>query len=359
MIETDSGLRDLLHASVADVRAPESIRLLLPPGRQRLRVRHSVLVVVPLVALLAAGAAVAVANLQTNKSRVPRLFIRTTDEGVRIRAFTGVGIPNTGLNGELSTGHAVGLVGAQLVSAAPLEVRALDVTVFGTNGHDATAVAVRAGSRISKVTVHFKGGSSDTMQPVSGWAILADTGEQRAGSVTGYNTKGKAVATGTLPSPSNPGGPPEVSTPTFVRTTGQGVLVVGHIDNGFLAPDLADREAVQIGLEGYGVCTPAATTAIVPGVVVVGIAEGEPITVVLVHSGSAIAKVMVVFTNHVEDGMHPIAGQSVLATLGTVANNGSLLTLKSGVVEGFGKTGKLLSTVTLSPLANGDCLSFN
>ena len=71
------------------------------------------------------------------------------------------------------------------------------------------------GSAISKVTVRFKGGSADTMQPVGGWAILADTGSQSAGVVTGYNAKGQAVATGTLPSPSNPGGPPEVSTPTL------------------------------------------------------------------------------------------------------------------------------------------------
>lgn len=359
MIETDNDLRELLHAIVAEVRAPESLRHLVPAGRPRLRVRHSVLVVVPLVAILAAGAAVAVVTLHANESGMPRLFIRTTDDGVRIRAYTGVGIPSTALDGELSTNRAVGLVGAALVHVAPSNVRALDVTVFGTDGHDATAVAVRAGSAISSVTVRFKGGSADTMQPVGGWAILADTGSQSAGAVTGYNAKGQAVATGALPSPSNPGGPPEVSTPTFVRTTGQGVLIVGHDDHGFLAPDLADRDAVQIGLEGYGVCQPAGATAIVPGVVVVGIAEGEPITVVPVHSGSAIAKVKVVFMNHVEDGMDPVAGQSVLATLGTVAKSGNLLTLQSAVVEGFGKTGNLLSKVTLSPLDNGDCLGEN
>ena len=99
MIETDTGLRELLHASVAEVRAPESLRHLVPAGRPRLRVRHSVLVVVPLVAILAAGAAVAVVTLRANESGMPRLFIRTTDDGVRIRAYTGVGIPSTVLDG--------------------------------------------------------------------------------------------------------------------------------------------------------------------------------------------------------------------------------------------------------------------
>ena len=133
---------------------------------------------------------------------------------------------------------------------------------------------------------------------------------------------------------------------------------MGHDDHGFLAPDLADRDAVQVGLEGYGVCQPAGATAIVPGVVVVGIAEGEPITVVPVPQGRHRQS-----QGRVREPCRrrngPGRGQSVLATLGTVAKSGNLLTLKSAVVEGFGKTGKLFSKVTLSPLDNGDCLGEN
>ena len=193
------------------------------------------------------------------------------------------------------------------------------------------------------------------MHPVDGWAVLAHQSSHHAGSLTAYDSNGRVLASTLLPPPSNPGGPPEVSTPTFVRTTSQGVLIVGHIDNGFLAPDLADRDAVQVGLEGFGVCRPATPTGLAPGIVVVGVDEGEPMTVVIVHSGSQISKVRVVFANHVEDQMAPINGQSVLATVGTIAVSGLLDTLQPGYVEGFGQSGKLESKVTLYPVADGVC----
>ncbi len=355
MIETENELRELLRASVAGVQAPERVRHFAPVGRRRLHPRHSVLVLIPILAVLAAGAAAAVTSLQSTNSGTSRLFIRETTDGVHIRGYIFQGV--TGFTGELSTDRAVGLVYADRAQLGPTKVRAEDVTVFGTNGHDATAVAVRAGSDVSTVTVRFRSGGSDTMHPVDGFAVLAHESSRHAGSLTAYDSSGRVLATAQLPPPSNPGGPPEISTPTFVRTTSQGVLIVGHIDNGFLAPDLADRDAVQVGLEGFGVCRPAAPTGLSPGVVVVGVYEGEPMTVVIVHSGSRISRVRVVFANHVEDGMSPVAGQSVLATLGTIASNGRLDTLQPGFVEGFGHSGKLVSKVALTPVARGDCSS--
>ena len=353
MIETENELRELLRASVAEVQAPEKVRHFAPVGRRRLHPRHSALVVIPLLAMVGAGAAAAVTSLQSTNSGTSRIFLRETTDGVHIRGYTFSGV--SGFTGELSTDRAVGLVFADRAHLGPTKVRAEDVTVFGTNGHDATAVAVRAGSDVSTVTVRFRGGGSDTMHPVDGWAVLAHQSSHHVGSLTAYDSNGRVLASTLLPPPSNPGGPPEVSTPTFVRTTSQGVLIVGHIDNGFLAPDLADRAAVQVGLEGFGVCRPATPTGLAPGIVIVGIDEGEPMTVVIVHSGSQISKVRVVFANHVEDQMAPINGQSVLATVGTIAASGLLDTLQPGYVEGFGQSGKLVSKVTLYPVADGVC----
>jgi len=353
MIDTENELRELLRASVAEVQAPERVRHFAPVGRRRLHPRHSALVVIPLLAMVGAGAAAAVTSLQSTNSGTSRIFLRETTDGVHIRGYTFSGV--SGFTGELSTDRAVGLVFADRAHLGPTKVRAEDVTVFGTNGHDATAVAVRAGSDVSTVTVRFRGGGSDTMHPVDGWAVLAHQSAHHAGSLTAFDSNGRVLASTLLPPPSNPGGPPEVSTPTFVRTTSQGVLIVGHIDNGFLAPDLADRAAVQVGLEGFGVCRPATPTGLAPGIVVMGVDEGEPMTVVIVHSGSQISKVRVVFANHVEDQMAPINGQSVLATVGTIAFSGLLDTLQPGYVEGFGQSGKLVSKVTLYPVADGVC----
>lgn len=353
MIETENELRELLRASVAEVQAPERVRHFAPVGRRRLHPRHSALVVIPLLAMVGAGAAAAVTSLQSTNSGTSRIFLRETTDGVHIRGYTFSGV--SGFTGELSTDRAVGLVFGDRAHLGPTKVRAEDVTIFGTNGHDATAVAVRAGSDVSTVTVRFRGAGSDTMHPVDGWAVLAHQSSHHVGSLTAYDSNGRVLASTLLPPPSNPGGPPEVSTPTFVRTTSQGVLIVGHIDNGFLAPDLADRAAVQVGLEGFGVCRPATPTGLAPGIVVVGVDEGEPMTVVIVHSGSQISKVRVVFANHVEDQMVPIDGQSVLATVGTIAASGLLDTLQPGYVEGFGQSGKLVSKVTLYPVADGVC----
>ena len=64
----------------------------------------------------------------------------------------------------------------------------------------------------------------------------------------------------------------------------------------------------------------------------------------------------VVFANHVSDSMAPIAGQAVLATLGTVANNAQLATLQPATVYGFDRQGRRVASVPLTPESNGSCL---
>ena len=356
MIETENELRELLRASVAGVQAPERVRHFAPVGRRRLHPRHSVLVLIPILAVLAAGAAAAVTSLQSTNSGTSRLFIRETTDGVHIRGYIFQGV--TGFTGELSTDRAVGLVYADRAQLGPTKVRAEDVTVFGTNGHDATAVAVRAGSDVSTVTVRFRSGGSDTMHPVDGFAVLAHESSRHAGSLTAYDSSGRVLATAQLPPPSNPGGPPEISTPTFVRTTSQGVLIVGHIDNGFLAPDLADRDAVQVGLEGFGVCRPAAPTGPISGGRRRGRVRGRaddrrhrPLWVPNLQGPGSVRE------SRRRRHVSCLRASRFWRQLGTIASNGRLDTLQPGFVEGFGHSGKLVSKVALTPVARGDCSS--
>src|ERR1035441_474356 len=101
MIKTENELRELLRASVAEVQAPENVRHFAPVGRRRLHPRHSALVVIPLLAMVGAGAAAAVTSLQSTNSGTSRIFLRETTDGVHIRGYTFSGV--SGFTGELST----------------------------------------------------------------------------------------------------------------------------------------------------------------------------------------------------------------------------------------------------------------
>ncbi len=216
--------------------------------------------------------------------------------------------------------------------------------------------------KISVVRATFAGGGSDAMRPVGGWAVLAHLGSRPGGHVAAYNARGRLVDVVPVPRPTNPGGPPEVSNPTFVRTTHQRVLIVGHTVGGFLSPDVADGSFVMVGVEGLEVCRPANPRGLAPGVSILSGdgrppgSMGPPITLVVVHSGTAIATVEVVFANHVSDSMAPVDGQAVLATLGTVANNAQLGTLEMATVYGFDRQGRRVTSVPLNPESNGRCL---
>jgi hypothetical protein len=361
--KTEADLRRALHEAVADVHLGGDLDRFLPRARARRRPRRSLLVVLPLLlALLGTGAAAALPRLFASQPDMARLFIRSTSDGVDIRAYATSGDLQAGLEGELSTDRAVGLVFGRQVMVSAGSVRAEATTVFGTDGHDATAVAVRAGANIATVRVTFGGGGSDVMRPVEGWAVLAHLGSRSGGHVAAYNGRGQLVDLTPVPRPSNPGGPSEVSNPTFVRTTHQGILIVGHTVGGFLSPDIADHFFVMVGLEGLQLCRPGDQRGLAVGVSILtgsgapNIFLAPPITLVVVHAGTAIARVEIVFANHVSDSMAPTSGQAVLATLGTVANNGQLATLQPATVYGFDRQGRRVASVPLTPETNGICL---
>ena len=67
---------------------------------------------------------------------------------------------------------------------------------------------------------------------------------------------------------------------------------------------------------------PNGPNTLIVGVTTAGVAEGEPMTIVIVHAGRNVSKVSKVYSNGVSDGMNVVEGQAVLVTLNTIAPNG-------------------------------------
>jgi hypothetical protein len=82
------------------------------------------------------------------------------------------------------------------------------------------------------------------------------------------------------------------------------------------------------------------------GLVVEGVSEGEPMTVVIVHGGSEIARVSIEYSNGAHDSMNLVGGQGVLANVGTIGPRGNIRTLKKSTIEGFSRSGRLLRRFT-------------
>ncbi|MCU1494661.1 MAG: hypothetical protein JWO62_2425 [Acidimicrobiaceae bacterium] len=277
--------------------------------RRRLRLAAATLV----VAVLGSAAAASIPALVQTSPGVTRLFVRSTSTGVQTRMYkitTGAVVPY--VEAELSTPRAIGLLDANATATvAPDRIAAPAATEFGTGAGGAIAVAVHAGSDVATVRAKFAWGATDVMHPVDGWAVLGELGTRRGGRLIGYDAAGKRVATAALPMPKISGeGFAGESKATFVRVTNQGVLVIGHTVQSppgairWLYPYLADGATVQLGLEGIASCRPKEPTAVMPGVVIVGVAEGQPITVV-VHAGSAITRVQVLFSGGASDKIPP------------------------------------------------------
>src|SRR5579863_1870453 len=366
--ELDKSIRSIVYGLVdAAPPAPPFPAPTLAGPRRKARRRRRVVLLAPIAALVLGGAAAAAipALVQTSPG-VHRLFIRTSPSGVDIRAylFSGGGsVPNS-LQGELSTSHAIGEFSVDsAVVGAPSDFSVLIATVFGTGRNRASTVAVRTGSAIARVSANFLDGRRDAMRPVDGWAILGQIGPDTGGTVEAFDGRGNLVGSAAIPGPTSSGeGFVGESRPTFTRVTSQGIVIIGHTVSdvaggaGFIYPYVADHGAVQLGIEGYGYCRPASPTAVVAEVAVMGLQEGDPMTVLIVHAGSSIARVEVTFVKGPKDAMNTVSGQAVLATVGTIARSGELQTLKPAIVEGFGKSGNLLSRQRLCPLgAGGPC----
>jgi len=363
MTTTEDELRLALSQAAKDVHLSGDLERFLPPARRRRRPRAGALALLVIVVLGTAAATGLPPLLSGKPDTVQRLFLRTTRQGVDIRAYAFSGDFWQGLEGDLSSNWAAGLVLGSYTTVPPRRVRAEATAIFGSDGHDAMAVVVRAGDKVALVRASFTSGASDSMHPVKGWAVLAGLGSVPGGRVDAYDAQGHLLDQVRVPKPTNlaRGGPSQTFQATFVRRTHQGLLVVGRTIGTFLYPDIAGPYFVQVGYEGLGICRPTSPTGLAPGVdVLSGDAYppgsmGPPITLVVVHSGNDIARVAVVFANHVSDSMAPVDGEAILATLGTVADNGELQTMPQATVYGFDKQGRRVASVALTPESNGDC----
>ncbi len=142
-----------------------------------------------------------------------RVFTRTTDEAVTVRASTGP-IPDDwgvgtcdepGCMPAPCQARGIGIVGFSTPAAvgeAYLEyhrrpttpLALVGVGTFGTNvGRPFSWVAVRVGSETARVTARFEGGGRDSMRPVDGWAILSTPVRDEPGLDYG-SSRGELVA---------------------------------------------------------------------------------------------------------------------------------------------------------------------
>lgn len=325
------------------------------PRRAR---RRAIAIAIPLSLLVVGVAAASITALVSTRPGVARLFIRTTQAGIAIRAYgasAGVRLPQIEVG--LSTRQSAGYVTAIGQENPPGANWFFPVasTVFGRGTSGGSAVVISVGANVTTVRAVFSSGVRDSMHPVNGWAVLAEPGVAGGGRVLGYDASGNQVASAQVPSPTPSGeGFPGESIPTFSRVTAQGVLIIGHTvrsqANGpkWLYPYLANHASVQLGLEGVPACRPRSATGVDAGVLVVDAAEGEPMTVVVVHTGGAVSRVRVHFANGATDSMSPVAGQAILVTVHTLGRSSGRTTLKGAVLTAQGRNGQVLFRGRLS-----------
>jgi hypothetical protein len=356
--ELDNDIRALVAALVDTSPPAPPLPYVRAATRRRPSRRHVAIISLPLTLLLVGVAAASISALGRSAPGVSRLFLRVTDGGIAIRAYRSTNEPALPqIEVGLSRRDAVGYLTAIAVTNPP----GADwfypeaATSFGSGASGGNAVVVSVGPNIKTVRATFASGASDAMHPVSGWAVLAAPGVNATGQLVGFDAIGRQVASAHIPAPTPSGeGFPGESTATFSRVTNQGVVVIGHTvrpfaqGQGWLYPYLADRTSVQMGLEGIPACRPSSPSGVAFGVLEVDAQQGQPMTVVIVHSGAAIASVLVRYANDVTDSMRTVAGQAVLATVGTIQRRDGIPRLKGGVLEAFTSSGQLLSSRHIS-----------
>lgn len=133
----------------------------------------------------------------TVRGPVTRLFRRTSDDGVTIRAYSAASFnacpPSpTLLIGELSTDASV-----STQTAAPVPGSAeviLNVGEFGQIEGEPTAWVFVHAPGASRVRAVFDAGRSDTMTPVNGYAILASRAPRAVGTIELLDRNGKTTS---------------------------------------------------------------------------------------------------------------------------------------------------------------------
>ena len=245
------------------------------------------------------------------------VFNRVSAEGVRIRAFE-TGLPGQReLVGELSTENSVGRMSSRrtVVTTTLEELLGIPITtpssaVFGTLEELALVVVAQVDPTVGSVSLVGGNGVVDSMAPVNGWIALATRDTTAPLTLRADDAAGALLTTVVVPPPLTI----EVSEPAdFVRTTNDGVLIVGRVVNGYFAPAVATEGAAEAQLGGVVDCAAAGDAVVLRPLMAVGVVEGDPATVLVANVGPEVASLRAVFAGAVTDTMAVVNGRAVLA----------------------------------------------
>jgi len=161
-------------------------------GRRRSR-RRFLTILLPLSLLLAGGAAASITALVHTGPGVNRLFLRVASGGIAIRAYgTSSGVPEPQIEVGLSSHDAVGYMTGLAVTNPPGAnwFYPVESTRFGVGASGGSATLVSVGPNIVTVRAIYSSGASDSMHPVSGWAVVATPGTEGTGRLIGLDGAG-------------------------------------------------------------------------------------------------------------------------------------------------------------------------
>ncbi|NNN21335.1 MAG: hypothetical protein HKL80_04950 [Acidimicrobiales bacterium] len=141
-----------------------------------------------------------------------KLFTRTTQDGVTLRAFMGTQMENASTENSCSVTSTVTLelsdtnaVISRQVSFMGRDTSPLFVTSISSfgipEGEQATYLTVQSSSLVGEISVTFADGQTDSMVPVGGFSVLGHIGDplslfpqKGTGVINAYSTSGALVA---------------------------------------------------------------------------------------------------------------------------------------------------------------------
>jgi hypothetical protein len=152
------------------------------------------------------------------------LFVRTTADGVTIRAHLGTitgplpcppgqacpaNLPHTIVHVGLSTHEVVGEMAVPGDGTPPPVLALVGPSGFGLPGvATGFALVFRAGAAVARVQMAFADGGSGAMAPVDGWAVLAHLGSTPFGTVEALDVHVHVLGSTQIPPPPPPGASP-------------------------------------------------------------------------------------------------------------------------------------------------------
>jgi hypothetical protein len=300
--------------------------------------------------------------------KLHRSFLRSSSDGVSIRAYVPSGANVTGqapngtpvapssLEVELATASGItdrtppippDLIPGNSVSSAPIPpnvgpgntISSAIGFEFGIAGDSGIFGVVHTAPQVREVRMTLPDGSVDEMTPVNGWSVLAHQSDATQAAIEALDSTGAPIATATI---AIGGGSGPNWAALFVRRTSDGVLIRGGKTDTFLIPNVSNAGTALL-FEGVPACSmPNPNSLYVVPQDPAGAAEGSPLVAVPVQSGPNIARVTVTFSDGYEDSMSPVQGVAILAHQGVS---------KAVTVTGLDGSGQIVAHIDIASLS--------